>query len=385
MNTFSAAALPLRLGFVGGGAASGIGPTHWYASRFDGNFRLIAGAFSADAQRNRAAGEAYGLAPDRVYDSFEKMALAESSREDGIEAVSVMLPNNQHVAAMRAFLAQGIDVICEKPLATSLDEALRLEQFHAAHPCVLVLTHNYSGFPMVREARDQVAAGAIGDLRLVQVEHAVSSGVAAAGKNATSNWRMDPAIVGSSAVLADVGVHAHHLIRFVTRLEVREVAAELSTLSPGRISDDNAHVMLRLDQNVRGLLWASFVAAGIRQGLQIRVFGSTGSLAWHQEDPDRLLVQPQHAAHYVLRRGESWTSAAAQAGTRLKAGQVEGQLEAFANIYSDAAELIRARRTGRSPAASVRLCPTLSDGVAGMRFIDGCVRSQAMHSAWVKL
>ena len=379
------AAPALRLGFVGGGAASGIGPTHWHASRFDGNFSLVAGAFSADAQRNRAAAEAYGLAPERVYDSFEQMALTESGRADGIEAVSVMLPNNQHAAATRAFLAQGIDVICEKPLATSLDEALDLETFHAAHPCVLVLTHNYSGFPMVREARDQIAAGAIGELRVIQVEHAVSSGVAAPGRNATSGWRGDPAIVGSSAVLADIGVHAHHLMRFITGLEVRQVAAELATLSPGRVSDDNAHVMLRMDRNVRGLLWASFVAAGIRQGLQIRVFGSTGSLAWHQEDPDRLLIQPQHAAHYVLRRGESWTGAAAQAGTRLKAGQLEGQIEAFANIYSDAAELIRARRTGRSPAASARLCPTLTDGVAGLRFIDGCVRSQATHGAWVEL
>jgi predicted dehydrogenase len=238
---------------------------------------------------------------------------------------------------------------------------------------------------MVREARDRIAAGAIGELRLVQVEHAVSSGVAAAAGNAPNNWRTDPAIVGSSAVLADVGVHAHHLIRFICGLEVREVAAELSTLFPGRVSDDNAHVMLRLDQNVRGMLWASFVAAGIRQGLQIRVFGSTGSLAWHQEDPDRLLVKPQHAAHYVLRRGEPWAGEAAKAGTRLKAGQLEGQLEAFANIYNDAAELIRARRSGRSPSPLARLCPTLSDGVAGMRFIDACVRSQAMRSAWVKL
>jgi predicted dehydrogenase len=376
---------PLRLGFVGGGAASSIGPMHWHASRFDATFQLVAGAFSADAQRNHAAGEAYGVAPERVYDSFEQMALAESRRTDGIEAVSVMLPNNRHVAATRAFLAHGIDVICEKPLATSLEEALSLEAFHAAHPGVVVLTHNYSGFPMIREARDQIAAGTIGELRLVQVEHAVSSGVAAPGKAAASGWRADPAVAGASAVLADVGVHAHHLLRFVTGLEVREVAAELATLSPGRISDDNAHVMMRLGRRVRGLMWASFVAAGIRQGLQIRVFGSTGSLAWHQEDPDRLVIQPQHAAHYVLRRGEAWTGAAAQAGTRLKAGQLEGQIEAFANIYSDAAELIRARRAGRSPAASACLCPTLADGVAGMRFIDGCVRSQAMRGAWVEL
>ena len=387
MNPLVSLQRPLRLGFVGGSPTSGIGPTHWYASRLDGNFNLVSGAFSADPARNDAAGKAFGIAPDRLYASFAQMAESEGQRADGIEAVAVMLPNNLHVAVTRAFLAQGIDVICEKPLASSLEEALELEKFHAAHPGVVVLTHNYSGFPMIREARDQVAAGTLGELRLVQVEHAVSSGVEALENTAAkpTGWRTDPAIVGASAVLADVGVHAHHLTRFVTGLEVREVAAELSTLAPGRNSDDNAHVMLRMDKNVRGTLWASFMAAGIRQGLQIRVFGSKGSLAWHQEDPDRLFMRPQHAPHYVLRRGEAWTGETARAGTRLKAGQVEGQMEAFANIYNDAAELIRASRSERTPAPSAQLCPTLADGLAGMRFIDGCVRSQSLQGAWVGL
>lgn len=383
MKIISSASPTLRLGFVGGGPSSGIGPTHCYAARLDGHFHLLAGAFSPDATRNQAAGDAYGIAPDRRYASFEQMARSEGRRDDGIDAVAIMLPNHLHAAATRAFLAQGIDVICEKPLATRLDEALSLAQYHAEHPAVVVLAHNYTGFPMIREARDRIAAGAIGELRVVQVEHAVASGVDQLQGRGPASWRSDPAIVGGSAVLADVGVHAHHLLRFVSGLEVRQVAAELSTLSPGHSADDNAQVMLRLDAQVRGALWASFVAAGNRQGLQIRIFGSTGALAWHQEDPDRLHLRPQHAPHYVLRRGEPWLGPAAQAATRLKAGQVEGQLEAFANLYSDAAELIRARRSRRAPAASAQLCPTLADGVAGLRFIDGCVRSQLQRGAWV--
>jgi len=377
----------LRLGFVGGGPTSGIGPTHWHASRLDGHFELVAGAFSSAAAINRSAAATYGVAEDRVYASFDEMAASESARADGIEAVAIMLPNNLHAVASRAFLAQGIDVICEKPLATTLGEALELEQFHAEHPSVFVLAHNYSAFPMAREARAQIAAGTLGELRLVQVEHAVSSGVEPAPNSVAKpiGWRADPAIVGPSAVLADVGVHAHHFVRYITGLEVSEVAADLATLAPGRSSDDNAHVMLRLGPAVRGQMWASFMAAGHRQGLKIRVYGSKASLAWDQEDPDRLFIRPQHQPHYVLRRGELWTGEAALSATRLKAGQVEGQLEAFANLYADAAELIRARRCGRSPAASARLCPTLADGIKGMRFVDACVRSQAAEGAWTRL
>lgn len=378
---------PLRLGFVGGGPSSGIGPTHWHASRFDGHFELVAGAFSSTAAANRSAADAYGIAGDRLYASFDDMAAGESRRADGIEAVAILLPNNLHARASRAFIAHGIDVVCEKPLAMTLAEALELEAFHAERAGIFVLAHNYSGFPMAREARAQIAAGTLGELRLVQVEHAVSSGVAPAANGAAKpiGWRADPQIVGPSAVLADVGVHAHHFVRFVTGLEVSEVAAELATLAPGRQSDDNAHVSLRLGRSVRGQLWASFMAAGHRQGLKIRVYGSQASLAWDQEDPDRLFIRPQHAPHTVLRRGEPWTHETTLAATRLKAGQVEGQLEAFANLYADAAELIRARRAQRPPAPSALLCPTLADGIRGMRFVDACVRSHAAQGAWTAL
>ena len=375
----------LRLGVVGGGVDSGVGATHRYAARLDGHYELVAGCFSSDAQRTAASGRALGVAPDRVYPSFDDMASAEASRSDGIDVVAIMTPNVLHVPVSLAFVARGIDVICEKPLATSVDEGVTLERAVAASGCVFVLAHNYSAFPMVREARARVAAGTVGDIRLVQVEHAGALGVDPLEDLGLKQlaWRTTLDVAGPSAVLADVGVHAHHIVRFVTGMTPSSVCADLATLSPGRRADDNAHVMLRFARGARGLMWASFVAAGHRQGLQLRIFGSTGSLMWHQEDPDRLVVKPQHAPHFVVRRGEPWTCEEAAASTRIKAGQVEGHIEAFANLYADAAHLIRRRRAGDKASPAGRLCPTVADGVAGMQFIEACVESHRRGSVWV--
>ncbi|MFZ6773342.1 Gfo/Idh/MocA family protein [Undibacterium sp. SXout7W] len=377
----------LPLGFIGGGLESGIAATHRYAAQLDGHYQLVAGVFSSNPERNFAAGRAYGIAEDRIYSNYQQMAESESQRADGIVVAVIMVPNMLHVPVSRVFIEHGIDVICDKPLATNLHEALSLQQYVAEHSCTFVLTHNYSGFPMAREARARIAAGEIGQVRLVQVEHAGAFGADLLEQQGLKRmaWRTDANTVGASAILADVGVHAHHLLRFVTGLEVEQVCADLTTMVPGRVSDDNAHVLLRLNEGVRGMLWASFVAAGHRQGLQIRVFGSTGSLSWHQEDPDLLVIRPQHAPHFILRRGEAWLGEDAAAATRMKAGQVEGQLEAFANIYSDAAELIRARRAGRAAADSARLCPGIADGVAGMRFIAACTQSQRENGSWTSL
>lgn len=384
MNASFQANRRLRLGFVGGGPDSGIGPMHRHAALLDGQFDLVAGAFSTHGGRNESAGRAYGVGGERVYASFAEMAEREARRPDGIEVVAVMAPNCLHVPASRVFLEHGIDVICDKPLARDFREAREFARFVAAQPCVFVLTHNYSGFPMVREARERVRAGELGEIRLVQAEYGCAYGVGLPEREGVGRmvWRTDAAVVGESAVLADLGVHAHHLLRFVTGLEVAGVAADLATLTPGRQADDNAHVMLRLGDGVRGMFWVSSVAAGQRQGLQLRVYGSKGSLLWHQEDPDCLVMRPQDAPHYVLRRGERWLSALAAASTRQKAGQVEGAIEAFANIYAGAAELVRARREGRAPAAVARLCPGVGDGLAGMAFIEACVRSSRDGGAW---
>lgn len=384
MKTLANPAQRLRLGFVGGGLESSIGATHRYAAHLDGHFELVAGVFARDPQRNLAAAQAYGVAPERAYADFQQMARAEADRPDGIQAVAIMAPNAVHVPASLAFLEQGIDVICDKPLATRLDEARVLLDRVRQGPALQLLTHNYSGYPMIREARELIARGAIGEVRLVQVEHASAFGTHPLEQQGVKSlaWRTDPEQAGTSSVLADVGVHAHQLLRFVTGLEVSEVSAELSTLVPGRRSDDNAHVKLRLDGGARGMLWASFVAAGHRHGLQIRVFGSTGSLYWHQEEPERLELRHQDQPHQCLRRGEAWLGEAAKQATRIKAGQPEGLLEAFANLYSDAAELIRARREERPAAPLAHQCPTAEDGLRGMAFIDACVRSDQDQGRW---
>ncbi|ROL64916.1 Gfo/Idh/MocA family protein [Pseudomonas vranovensis] len=387
MKTMANPQQRLRLGFVGGGLESSIGSTHRYAASLDGHYQLVAGVFARDPERNLAAAQAYGVAPERAYADFEAMARAEAARADGIQVVAIMAPNAVHVPASLAFLKHGIDVICDKPLAASLAQANALLDQVRQGPALHLLTHNYSGYPLIREARELIARGAIGEVRLVQVEHASAFGthpLEQQGVKALA-WRTDPDQAGASSVLADVGVHAHQLLRFVTGQEVSQVSAELSTLVPGRVSDDNAHVKLRLSGGGRGLLWASFVAAGQRHGLQIRIFGSSGSLYWHQEQPERLELRHQDQPHQVLRRGESWLSEAARQATRIKAGQPEGLLEAFANIYSDAAELIKARREQRAPAPLARLCPTAEDGLRGMAFIEACVQSDRQEGHWIEV
>ena len=374
----------LRLGFVGGGLESAIGATHRFGAQLDGHFDLIAGVFSRDPVRNRAAACAYGVAEDRVYGSAEEMAQRESARSDGIQAVSIMAPNHVHVPAAIAFARRGIDVICDKPLAVTRAEAAQLEPVVAEHGTIFVLMHHACGFPMVRQARDMVARGQLGDVRLVHVEHAAAFGtelVEAAGEGRMT-WSTDPALIGASAVLADVGVHAHHLCRYIVGDEFARVSADLSTVVAGRGCDDNARVLFDMGRGAKGMLWATFAAAGVRLGLQIRVFGTTGSIEWRQDEPDCLRVKPQKQPHYLLRKGEPWLCEAALDAGRVKAGQVEGQLEAFANVYSDAADLVRERRGGPAAPVSSRQCAGIVDGVLGMSFIAACATSHAAGGAW---
>ena len=313
------------------------------------------------------------------------MAEAEAGRSDGIEAVAILTPNNTHVAIATAFLARGIHVICDKPLATSLADARALRERIRRSGRIFALTHNYSGYPMVREAHDRIAAGALGEVRLIQVEHASGNATAALEHEGNKQlaWRTDPAVAGPSMVLGDLGVHAHHLARFVTGLEVTGVSAELTTFVPGRRIDDNAHVKLRLDGGVRGLLWASMVAAGNRQGLRIRVFGTKAGLEWVQEEPDTLWIRPVDGPHLLLRKGEPWLGAAALRAGRFKAGQPEGFPEAFANIYNDVAEAIRAAAAGVQPDPLAMTYPSVDDGVRGLAFIEAAVESSRQDGAWV--
>lgn len=374
---------PIRLGMVGGGPGAMIGPTHRLAARMDGHYRLVAGAFSRSPERNRAMGAELGLGPDRVYADYAEMARAESAREDGVEAVAVVTPNDSHVPVSTCFLRHGIHVLCDKPLANSLSDAEALRDVVGESGRVFALTHNYAGYPMVREARARVAAGELGAVRIVQAEYASGARsrlVEAEGDEKTA-WRTNPDIGGPSAVLCDLGVHAHHLLRFVTGCEVEAVSASLATMVPGRTSHDDAQVSLRLSGGARGALWASYVAAGCRNGLRLLVCGESGTLEWWQEQPEVLTIHALGGSTRRLHRGDAGLGEEAQAATRRKPGQPEGFQEAFANVYGDVAGWIRAPagRRGRAPwpAAGVH------DGVAGMRFIEACVASDRDGARWV--
>ena len=374
---------PVRLGMVGGGPGAMIGPTHRIAAWMYGDYRLVAGAFSRTPERNRAMGEALGLATGRVYDDYREMARAESAREDGIEAVAVVTPNDSHVPISTCFLRHGIHVVCDKPLANSLADAETLRDVVEDSGCIFALTHNYAGYPMVREARARVLAGELGGVRIVNAEYASGARsrlVEAEGDEKTA-WRTNPAIGGPSAVLCDLGVHAHHLLRFVTGCEVEAVSASLATVVPGRTSHDDAQVSLRLSGGARGALWASYVAAGCRNGLRLLVCGESGTLEWWQEQPETLTIHALGGSSRRLHRGDAGLSADARSATRRKPGQPEGFQEAFANVYSDIAGWIRAPADRRDrapwPAAGVH------DGIAGVRFIEACVASDRAGAVWV--
>ena len=312
----------LRLGMVGGGPGAMIGPTHRIAAHMYGDWRLVAGAFSRRPERNRAMGGELGLDPGRVYADYREMARAESAREDGIEAVAVVTPNDSHVPVSECFLRQGIHVICDKPLANSTADAEALRDAVRESGCVFALTHNYAGYPIVREARARVLSGELGAVRIVQAEYAsgARSRLAEAEGDEKTAWRTDPAIGGPSAVLCDLGVHVHHLLRFVTGCEVEQVSASLATVVPGRTSHDDAQVSLRLSGGARGALWASYVAAGCRNGVRLLVCGETGTLEWWQEQPEVLTIHALGGSTVRLHRGDAGLSPDAQAATRRKPG-----------------------------------------------------------------
>jgi predicted dehydrogenase len=372
----------IRWGMVGGGQGAFIGPVHQMAARLDGSFELLAAAPSSDPERARRSGAEFGLPAERVYVSYEQMARAEHLRPDGIEAVSIVTPNHLHYPIATAFCEVGIHVICDKPLTTSLQDARALEALVKARGGLFFVTYNYAAYPMVRQARAMIAAGALGRPRVIQVEYAQGWLATALehGGSKQAAWRTDPARAGPGGSIGDIGSHAFHLARFVTGLRVTAVAAELSSFVPGRALDDNAAVLLRFEDGARGSLWASQVAIGEDNGLRLRVYGDRGGLAWSQERPDELRFAPLESAVQKLRRGGPTLSADATRVTHLPAGHPEGYLEAFASLYGEIARVISSARTGA--ASSDALVSTIADGVEGMRFIDAVVRSSSSGGAW---
>jgi predicted dehydrogenase len=377
----------LRLGMVGGGPGSFIGPIHRIAARLDDRFELVAAALSSNPARSRAAVSDLHISPDRAYGNFEEMAAAESTRADRIDAVSIVTPNHLHYAAAKVFLNAGIHIICDKPLTTSVEDALDLVQIVRRTGLVFGLTHNYTGYPMVRQARAMVAEGQLGNLRVVQVEYAqdwLATPLETTGQK-QAVWRTDPAQSGPAGSLGDIGTHAYNLLCFVTGLHCRHVAADVSIFVPGRRLDDNAQLLLRFEEGARGMLWASQVATGNNNNLRIRIYGEKAGLEWKQEEPNSLLFTPLGKPTARLHRAGPAANPAAAHASRLPAGHPEGYLEAFAQLYSDVAEQISARLAGRTPAPASLLVPTVEDGVAGMRFISAALESSKKNSAWVDL
>ncbi|NOD29021.1 MULTISPECIES: Gfo/Idh/MocA family protein [Ruegeria] len=371
----------IRLGMVGGGNDAFIGGVHRIAARLDDKFELVAGALSSTPEKSRESGEALGL--ERVYDDFKQMAMREARLKSGIEAVSIVTPNHVHYAAAREFLKRGIHVICDKPLTSTLGDAKKLVKTAENSNALFILTHNYTGYPMVRQAREMVANGDIGKIRVVQVEYP-QDWLTEPQDFKQAEWRTDPERSGAGGSTGDIGTHAYNIACFVTGMRAESLAADLQAFVPGRQVDDNAHVLLRFQGGARGMLWSSQVAPGNENALRLRVYGEKGGIEWAQEDPNYLWFTPYGESKRLITRNGAAAGDAANRLSRVPPGHPEGYLEGFANIYGEAAEAILAFRNGSSPDASV-VYPTVRDGLEGVRFVAACVQSSARNSAWVKL
>jgi predicted dehydrogenase len=377
----------LRLGMVGGGQGAFIGGVHRIAARLDDHYELVAGALSSDPQRAADSARELGLAADRSYASYTEMAQRESERPDGIDVVSVVTPNYMHYPVASVFLNHGIDVICDKPITTTLQDAESLASLVEQNNRVFCLTHNYTGYPMVRQARAMVADGDLGKIRVVQVEYPqdwLSTKLEDTGHK-QAEWRTDPQRSGAGGCIGDIGTHAYNLAAFITGLKLESLAAELTTFVEGRALDDHVQILLRYEGGARGILWTSQVTPGNENALRIRVYGEKAGLEWAQEDPNFIVYSALGETPRRITRGGNGSNEVAAAVTRIPPGHPEGYLEGFANLYRDVAEVLVARLENRQPDPLCCSFPTVSDGVDGMRFINAAVESSQRDSAWVRL
>ena len=376
----------LRLGMVGGGQGAFIGAVHRIAARLDDRYELVAGALASQADRAHASARELHIAPQRSYDDFHVMAKAEAARADGIDVVSVVTPNHLHYPVAKVFLDAGIHVLCDKPLTSTLEDARSLVRQVERSGLLFGLTHNYTGYPLVRMAREMVAAGELGELRVIQAEYPqdwLSTRLEDSGQKQAS-WRVDPAQAGAGGSLGDIGTHAFNLTSFISGLELVQLCADTQTFVPGRRLDDNAHVLLRYSGGARGMLWTSQVAPGNENGLLVRIYGSKGGLEFRQEHPNQLRFTPLGKAPQLLTRGGPGNSSvAAGHATRIPSGHPEGYLEAFAQLYRDFAEQVTARLEHREPDALACLVPTVHDGARGVKFIAAAVESSLADGRWV--
>lgn len=371
----------LRLGMVGGGRDAFIGAVHRIAARIDDQYELVAGCFSSNPEKALASAADLGVA--RAYTSFAEMAARESRRKDGIDVVAIVTPNHMHAPVAMQFLRRGIHVICDKPLTATLPEAKKLAKAAETAGVIFALTHNYTGYPMIRQAKAMVAAGDLGDLRLVNVEY-VQDWLTEPVDNKQADWRTDPARSGAGGSTGDIGTHAFNLATFVSGLTLDTLAADLTAFVPGRRVDDNGHVLLRFQGGAKGMLWCSQVAPGNENALKLRLYGTKGGLEWAQEDPNQLWFTPFGQPKRLITRGGAGSGPEAARVTRVPPGHPEGYLEGFANIYTEAARAIRAAKTG-TPVPDGTTYPGLKAGLEGVAFVDACVRSSARDGAWVSL
>ena len=375
----------LRLAVIGGGYGSFIGAMHRQAARLDDRYELVTGILSSDPVRAREAAANIGIASDRLYPSVQEMLTAESTRQDGADVVAIMTPNDSHYEYATAALEHGFDVICDKPMTNTLEEAEALHSKVKETGLIFCLTHNYTGYPMVRQAKAMVNDGQIGTIRLIQVEY-VQGGKADENKALPDvlPWRYDPVRGGPSLVMGDIGTHAHNLIRFISGLEVSEVAAEVGTIVPGRKIHDFAGALLRFENGARGNFWVTQAAAGVENCLRIRISGTKGSLEWMQEFPQTLTYKPLNAPSQNRTPNGPGTLPLAARSSRIVAGHPEGFHEGFANIYSDAAEAISARRSGKEANPLAMYFPNSLDGLLGVRFVNSVIRSSQANASWTK-
>ena len=370
----------IRLGMVGGGSGAFIGAVHRIASRIDNEYELVAGALSSTPDNAKKSAAELGIAPDRAYTDYAEMAKAEAAREDGIEAVSIVTPNHMHVGPAKAFLEAGINVICDKPLSNSLEAARELASVKPKNGAKFLLTHNYTGYPLVRQARQMIAEGKLGTLRVVQVEYP-QDWLTVEVHNKQADWRTDPNRSGAGGCIGDIGTHAYNLARFMSGLELDALSADLTSFVAGRQVDDNVHIMLRFKGGAKGMLWASQVAPGNENGLNIRIYGTEGGFEWNQENPNRMWFNPFGAPRQLMTRGGAMPIGAEGAegtGIRIPAGHPEGYLEAFATLYSEFAKVLHG-------GADNGLLPTLADGVEGVQFITAAIKSSENDSKWTRL
>jgi predicted dehydrogenase len=376
----------IRIGMVGGGADSVIGNTHLIAMRVDGLCELVAGAMSVDRTVAIASAQRQLLAPDRIYTDYHKMAENEAARRDGIDAVVIATPPRLHFPIAKFFLEKGIDVICEKPMTHDLAEARALVDLVCGTGRLFCLTHCYTGYPMVREARALVRAGAIGKIRLIDAEFSIGApGVALEPDDPTErHWRFRLDQEGKAGLLGEAGSHAYHMACYITGLVAEEVSAVMTTYASRREVYDNAYLTVRFTSGAQGRLWYSYVAAGNDHGLTIKIFGETGSLIWWQEEGEVLWHKPMGGPALRITRGYDGQSPGATSATRVRAGHPEGYLMAFANLYKEFAQAIMARKLSLRYGQYTSALPTVQDGALGMAFIEAAIQSNEQNGHWVR-